>query len=421
VAARTSAFRFRGRDVDIREIGRQLNVATVLEGSVRRAGTRLRITAQLLNVADGYHLWSDRYDRELEDIFAIQDDITTSIVHTLEPTLLGHHQSVGDRHSINMEAFELYLKGVHLSSQHTPQSLRAGVAAFEAAIHLDPNYALAQAHLAASYAVMHTYGFAPVHEMKAKTESAVARAMAHGPSLAESRFAMGVYTEFFTEAWETAEPHLQSAIELQPRGTRWVIHYALFLAARHRFDEAQAHVRDATALDPLSPLAHGAGARVMYLARRYNDAIQLGERALELHPDFVRALVALGLTHSRIGHHDRAIALFEKIVSLSDRAPAFLGLLGLALGAAGRTADAHALLDELRTRGVPQNIQALIHVGLGARDDFYADVRAATEQGVINGFGLEIILGPYLDDLAGELRFTELFHRNHLVPRMTQS
>src|SRR5262249_25292970 len=129
VAARTSAFRFRGREVDIREIGRQLSVATVLEGTVRRVGTRLRITAQLLNVADGYHMWSDRYDRELEDVFAIQDDIATSIVRTLEPTLLGYHQPVGKRHSPNVEAFKQYLKGQQLLYQRTPQSLRAAVAA----------------------------------------------------------------------------------------------------------------------------------------------------------------------------------------------------------------------------------------------------------------------------------------------------
>src|SRR5262249_42325983 len=244
VAARTSAFRFRGREVDIREIGRQLNVATVLEGSVRRAGTRLRITAQLLNVADGYHLWSDRYDRELEDVFAIQDDITTAIVRTLEPTLLGRRQSVGDRHSLNVEAFEQYLKGQQLSYQRTPQSLRAAVAAFEAAIRLDPNYALAQAGLATSITFMAAMGFLSA-EGKVKAESAVAQAMAHGPVLAESRFAMALYTQFFTEAWETAEPHFQSAIELQPRGALWQVNYGLFLAARHRFDEAQARVREA--------------------------------------------------------------------------------------------------------------------------------------------------------------------------------
>ncbi len=424
VAARTSAFRFRGREVDIREIGRQLNVATVLEGSVRRAGTRLRITAQLLNVADGYHLWSDRYDRELEDVFAIQDDIATSIVRTLEPTLLGRHQSVGDRHSLNVEAFEQYLKGQQLWYQRTPQSLRAAVAAFEAAVRLDPNYALAHAGLAESYTTMYILSFAPVHEAKAKVESAVARAMAHGPALAESRLAVALYTEYFTEAWETAEPHFQSAIELQPRGAIWLVSYAVFLAARHRFDEAQARVREVTTLDPLSPLVHSAAALAMYVARRYNEAIQLGERALELHPDFVSALWTLGLAHSRLGHHDRAIALCEKTVFLSGRAPAFLGLLGLGLAAAGKTSDARALLDELRTRSahedVPPNITAMIHVGLGHRDDIYADMLAAVDQG-FSGHGLETVLGPYLDDLAGEPRFTELFRRLHLAPRMTQS
>ncbi len=424
VAARTSTFRFRGREVDIREIGRQLNVATVLEGSVRRAGTRLRITAQLLNVADGYHLWSERYDRELADVFAIQDDITASIVRTLEPTLLGRHQSVGDRHSLNVEAFEQYLKGQQLWYQWTPQSLRAAVAAFEAAIRLDGNYALAQAGLVASYTLMHYYGFAPVHETKAKAESAVARAMAHGPSLAESRFAMALYAQHFTEAWETAEPHFQSAIELQPRGAIWQVHYGLFLAARHRFDEAQARVREALTLDPLSPLVYGLAARAMYVARRYNEAIQLGERALELHPDFANGLMTLGLVHSRLGHHDRAISLFEKIVSLSGRAPVFVTALGLALAVAGKTSDARALLDELRTRSaheyVPPNLLCLIHFGLGDRDNFYADLLTVTQQGLVNGFGLELAVGPYLDDLAGEPRFTELFRRNHLAPRVTQ-
>jgi serine/threonine-protein kinase len=410
VAARTSAFRFRGREVDIREIGRQLNVSTVLEGSVRRSGTRLRITAQLLNVADGYHLWSDRYDRELEDVFAIQDDITASIVQTLEPTLLGRHQSVGDRHSPNVEAFELYLKGLQLSYQHTPHSLRAAVAAFEAAIRLDPNYALAQAGLALSYTVIYGYGFAPALAAKSKSESAVARAMAHGPSLAESRYAMALYTEYLTEAWETAEPHFQSAIELQPRAARSQASYGVFLAARHRFDEAHARVREATTIDPLSPLVHGIAAAAMYAARRYKDAIRLGERALELNPDLALALLALGLANSRLGYHDRSIAVLEKIVPLSGRAPAFVALLGLALAVGGKTSDARRLLDELRARGPHEYVDPaallVIQVGLGHWDDVYAAILTAVDHGP-NGFRIETILGPYLDDLAGEPRFAE--------------
>ena len=162
----------------------------------------------------------------------------------------------------------------------------------------------------------------------------------------------------------------------------------------------------------------------MYVARQYTDAIQLGERALELHPDFVQGLLTLGLAHSRLGHHGRAIALFERIVSLSGRAPMSLGLLGFGLAVAGKTSDARASLDELRTRSAHEYVslttQCMILFGLGQRDDFFADALTVADQGSVNGFGLEATFGPYLDDLAGEPRFTELFRRFHLVPRTTQ-
>jgi tetratricopeptide (TPR) repeat protein len=302
--------------------------------------------------------------------------------------------------------------------------LSAAVAAFEAAIRLDPTYALAQAGLAASYAIITAYGFAPVHETTAKTESAVARAMAHGPSLAESRFAMALYTQRFTEAWEAAEPHFKRAIELQPRGAMWQVFYALHVAARHRFDEARARVQEVTTLDPLSPFVHGIGALAMFIARRYKDAIQLGERALELHADFALGLWTLGLAHSRLGNHDRAIALFEKTVSLSGRAPIFVGMLGLGLASAGKTSDARALLDELRTRGAHEFVMPLaylmIQIGLGDRDDIHAALVTTVDQGY-NGAGLETTIGPYLDDLAGEPRFIEFFRRLHLAASMTPS
>jgi serine/threonine-protein kinase len=419
VAARTSAFRFRGRDVDIREIGRQLNVATVLEGSVRRAGTRLRITAQLLNAADGYHLWSDRYDRELEDVFAIQDDLTASIVRTLEPTLLGRHESVAERHSSNVAAFEQYLRGQHLWYQRTPQSVRAGVASFEAAIRLDPNYALAHAGLARFYSVIAFYGFDPLCEGQARAEAAATRAIALGPALAESQFAMAEYTMLFNEAWETAEPYFKNAIEL-PQAAAY---YSMFLAMRRRFDEVQARVREATALDPLSPWVHSVAARAMYDAGQYEDAIRLGERALELHPDFALALWILGLAQSRLGRHDRAIALLEKAVSVSARAPFFVGLLGLGLAAAGRIHDARALLDELRTRSAHEYVIPVallaIQVGLGHRDDIYAALVACVDQKYF-GFIIGLIFGHYLDDLASEPRFAEVFCRLHLAARATK-
>jgi serine/threonine-protein kinase len=421
VAARTSAFRFRGREADIREIGRQLNVETVLEGSVRRAGTRLRITAQLLNVADGYHLWSDRYDRNFEDVFAIQDDITTSIVRTLEPTLLGRHRSAVERHSSNVAAFEQYLKGQQLWSQRTSQSLRAAVASFDAALGLDPDYALAHAGLAASYSIMAgPYGFVPPKEVKSKAEAAAARAIALEPALAESQFAMALCTAWLSEAWEAADPYFKKAIELQPRAGISQGYYGNFLAARHRFDDARARVEEAKMLDPLSAFVNGIGANAMYMARRYEDAIRLGERALELHPDFALALWTLGASYGRLGYHDRAIAQFEKVVSVSARAPVFVGMLGFGLAHAGKTAAALALLDELRMRGAREYVSptapVYIHLGLGNRDDLCTALGQCADQG-FGGLGLEGVIGPDLDEFAGDPRFDAVFRRLHLAPR----
>src|SRR5439155_25260267 len=207
VAARTSAFQFRGRNADIHEIGRLLNVDHVLEGSVRRAMTRLRITAQLSNVADGFHLWSERYDREMADVFAIQDEITAAIVKVLEPALLGTQQPVARLHGDNVEAFELYLKGRHHWHHRTPQSLRTGLAYFEEAIRLDPSYALAHAGLADSYAILIAYGYISPAEGRAKGHESATRAMTLDPGLAESHFAMALSVFWAGEDWHNAEPH----------------------------------------------------------------------------------------------------------------------------------------------------------------------------------------------------------------------
>ena len=418
VAARTSAFRFRARDVDIREIGRQLNVAAVLEGSVRRAGTRLRITAQLINVADGYHLWSDRYDRALADVFEIQDDITKSIVRALEPTLLGRHRPLVERHSTNLEAFEQYLKGQQLWYQRTPSSLRAAVASFEAAIRLDDHYALPHAGLAAAYSIIASFGFAPFAEARAAAEPAAARAMILDPLLAESHFAVALCTGYLSEQWETAEEHIRKSVEIQPQAALSQVYYGLFLALRHRFDEANARVVAAITLDPLSPFAHALGALAMFVARRYDDANRLGQRALELHPDFALALWGSGLTYCRLGQHDRSLPLFAKYVSLSQRTPLSVGFLGLGHARAGNTDEALTLLDELRARGAREYVVPLaplaIQIGLGNRDDIYVALNDCVEQ--CCAASVEGVLGPFLDDLA-EPRFAELFSRLHLVPR----
>jgi serine/threonine-protein kinase len=418
VVSRTSAFRFRGRDLDIREIGRQLHVETVLEGSVRRSGKRLRITAQLINVADGYHLWSQRYDRELEDVFAIQDEITESIVKTLTPTLLGERQPAACRHTENLEAFELYLKGRHFWQQRTQSSLRAGIECFEKAIALDPNYALAHAGVADSFSILRPYGYVTKEEAKGKAETASRRAMELDPTLAEAHFALALYKLFLTEDWTTAEKYFHQAVEIAPRTALFQVYFGLFLAARNRVEEAETCTAKAIELDPLSPFVYAVAAIAMSTVRHKDDAIHLAERAIELQSDHALGLWSLGFICCEQGNYERAIEALERGALISKRTAFFMGPLGMAHALAGRRTAALTLRDELLRRSreeyiVPSSFLQ-IDVGLGDRDEIYKDLQACLDD-KISGFQLEILVGSLLDPLDAEPRFSEMFRRFHLV------
>jgi serine/threonine-protein kinase len=420
VASRTSAFRFRGGDADIREVGRQLNVETVLEGSVRRSGNRLRITAQLINIADGYHLWSERYDRELADVFAVQDEITASIVKNLQPTLLGQTQEAARRHTHNLAAFELYFKGRHFWHQRTEHSLRAGIQCFEKAIELDPAYALAYAGLADSYSVLRPYLYVAGAELRGPAEAAARRAMDLDPTLAESQFAMGLFLFWLTQDWPEAGPYFERALEIQPRSSMILGQYGSFLAERHRYDEAEILARKALEVDPLSPFAHAVAAVTMCAARRYEKAIELAERALELSSDLILALWAIGVASTWLGLHARALESFERALSVTKRAPIFLGFLGFSHGKAGNKTEALRLLDEVFDRQSRQHIDPivtlLIYVGLDDRDSVYEQMELVlTDRS--NFPNVEMLFAPALDVYAAEPRFQELFRRLRLAPR----
>jgi TolB-like protein/tetratricopeptide (TPR) repeat protein/predicted Ser/Thr protein kinase len=424
VAARTSAFQFRGRNTDIHEIGRQLNVDHVLEGSVRRALNRLRITAQLSNVADGYHLWSERYDREMADVFQIQDDITSSIVKVLEPTLLGIQRPMARLHGDNVEAFERYLKGRHHWHHRTPQSLRTGMAYFEEAIRLDPEYALAHAGLADSYAILIAYGYISPAEGRSKAQESARRAMALDPALAESHFAMALSTFWAAEDWHLAEPHFTRALEIQPRSSMAHVYYGLYLASRHRFAEAATHTFEAAALDTLAPFVHGIGALGMHVSRRYDEAVRLAERSLELHPDFALGLWTLGLACCRMGQFERATAVLLRVMVLSNRAPIFVGLLGLTYGRAGRRAEAMALVEELEKRSATEYVTPtallMIQVGLRDREKVCDAMQACADLGCAGSI-VEGLVGPFLDEWASDPRFAELARALRLAERPPQS
>ncbi|MBI3694297.1 MAG: protein kinase, partial [Acidobacteria bacterium] len=251
VVSRTSAFQFKGKTQDIREIGEKLKVGMALEGSVRRAGNRVRVTAELVNIADGYQLWSERYDREMKDVFDIQDEISRAIVEALKIKLIGGQEdTLVKRQTENLEAYNLYLKGLYHSQRWL---LRAAVECFEQAIAADPNYAPPYAGLASTYSTVALWGLWPLREVWPKAQAAAVKALELDDELAEAHAALGNVKGWFEYNWPEAERHLRRALELSPGNASLHWWYGgSYLCAVGRLPEALAEMRRAQELDPLS-------------------------------------------------------------------------------------------------------------------------------------------------------------------------
>ncbi len=423
VASRTSAFRFRGSELDIRDIGEQLNVACVLEGSVRRAGTKLRVTAQLVNVSTGYQLWSERYDREMADVFEIQDEIVGSIVKALVPALMGAAAPAVRRSTDNLEAYELYLKGRHYWHQRTPASVKVAIQCFEQAIALDAEYALAYAGLADCYGILRVYGWMSAVEANPRAVAAAARAMALDPALPEANFSKAFATFYATRQWREAGPQFARALALNPRNPLSQGYCACFAAMVRQPAEVRGFLDRARELDPLSPFTHALAAAALYALGEFEPARQAAIRALELQSDFMLGLWVGGLALSGLGRHEEGLPLVERAVVLS-RAPIFVGVLGLALARAGRTEDARRLLGELEDRAsrgeyVPAFTKLAIHVGL---DDLPAMRRefAASFEEITPTFSFRVTGGVFLDAYTGDPEiarlYRELYQEDNLWP-----
>jgi serine/threonine protein kinase len=291
VTARTSAFRFRGKDLDMREIGKQLNVSTVLEGSVRKAGTKLRVTAQLINVADGYHLWSERYDRELEDVFAIQDEISLAIVDKLRVRLLGDDKAkLAKRYTEDFEVYDLYLKGRHYLSTLTEEGIKRSLDYFHKAIQKDPNFALAYVGLASVYNVLAIVGQFSSKEAMPKAKSELLKALELDDSLAEAHAWLGeVYLQYEWD-WSSAEREFKRAIELKPNSSEAHQFYADYLIVTGNLDQALVEVERARDLDPLSTIPNTILAYRLFVLRQFDQVIEHCRKMLKTEPSFLLQL-----------------------------------------------------------------------------------------------------------------------------------
>ena len=350
VAARTSAFHFKGKDATIAEVGQALNVATILEGSVRKSGQRARISVQLVNVADGYPLWSGTYDRTLDDMFAVQDDIAQSVVNELRNTLLG--ESADSQASavvkadlaagleaarpVDPEVYDLYLRGRHQLNRRAHDSLHRAIEFFDAAIARHPTYALADLGLAEAYGLMGFHEFQRPREAFPRARAAAERALAVDPALGEAHAVLAYVTLHHDREWEAAEREYLRAIELNPNHAVTRLWYANLLLAAGRFDAALEQGRRALALDPLSIILNLVTGWIHFFERRYEVAYEMMARALELEPGFFQAHHYRGWALRGMGRPEEASEHLLIAARLAQHPPTVLYNEALAAAFAGR-------------------------------------------------------------------------------------
>jgi serine/threonine protein kinase len=405
VMARTSSFAFRGKEADVREIGARLNVENILEGSVRRAGNRIRVTAQLIKSGDGYHLWSQRFDREMTDVFAIQDEISQAIVEKLRLRLAGGRLLV-KRYTEDPAAYDLCLKARHYLLKMTSEGREAGRRYCEQAIALDPNYALAYVMLAESYFWSAFWGSTDPREAFPRAKSAALEALRLDDTIADAHSALGTVLGSGEFDWHVRYDYA------------WC--YAMwFLLPLGRGEQAIFEIRRALDLDPLDPFYNSLLGCLLYLTRQLQPAIAQLQHAVQLDPAFFFSYWFLSMAYALDGRIDEAIAAAATANELSGGTAMTLGALGRAYGRAGRTAEARQLLDELTERRrvtyVPATALASVHGGLGEHDETLEWVaRAVEERDPATVTSLKI--SPHYDRLRSHSAFQVLLRKMNLEP-----
>jgi adenylate cyclase len=420
VAASTSCFAFKGRNEDIRKIGEALGVETVLEGSLRRVGTKLRITAQLIKVADGFSLWSERFDREMQDVFAIQDDITRAIMAALKLRLAGRSdQPIFKLQTTNAEAYELYLKGRFFWNQRGI-GLRKALHYFELALIEDPDYSLAMSGLSDSYSLLSWYGDLPPAEAIPKASAPAKRAVQLDPQLAEAHTSLGFCQ--LCHNWDRAgaEREFRRAIELNPRTTpaRYWLGWLYSCAGRH--EEAIEHCRQAVDLEPFSAIDRMFLGWMYYHTGKFDEAEQQLRTGIELDGDerLVSGIWLLGKIYVAASKRDLAFRELGKAVENSHGSAWTRCVLGHAWGQFGEPAKAREILVDLQDSDKHGYVRAfgiaIIYLGLGDRDQALTWLEKGCNHRDV--WALMLKVDPIYADLRTDPRFVALLRRVGLEP-----
>ena len=417
VIARTSIMRFRGTTKSVGEIGKELRSGTVLEGSVRKAANRLRVSAQLIDATTEEHLWVQNYDRQLEDVFAIQTEVAQNVSDNLQTQLLSEErQHIEKKPTGDMGAYTFYLKGRYYWNERSRDALEKAIKYFEEAIKRDPGFALAYAGLADSYIVLVDHGHLPRSEGFPKAEEAARKALELDEKLAEAHTSLGNILSCQWD-WLGAEEEFAKALRSNPNYATAHHWYSIHLGTLGRLDEGIRELKIAEELDPLSPMIHAYAGLVYFADRKYDIALAELDKALELDPDFVPA-------HANRVDVYLAKSMFEEALAELEWALPFFQPLSIAMKAEvgsvyailGRTEEAKRILRECeeasaheRAEDVNQMALALIHLKLGNKDRALEWLEKAFEARTITPFLVKLL--PYFDEISSDPRFEELLKR----------
>jgi TolB-like protein len=414
VIAWNTASHFRAEQ-DVANIRTRLGVAYVLRGAVRRTAQRLRVTAQLIETATGEYLWAETYNREIIDVFAIQEQIAAMIVNALQLRLGDAARAcLNGQPQRNIECYNLCLRGRFHTNERTPEGLRRAAICFQQAVAIDGSSALAYAGLADSYTMLADYGFVKPIEAMETAKAAAEKAITFDPNSAEGHTSLAWIRSHYDWQWDEAGRLYRRAIELNPGyaiARHW---YATdYLAMLERFDEAMPEIEIAMELDPLSMIIRECRGYILMLARRYDEAIEEYSDFLESDPSFYRAYTGLGRAYIQIGRYNDAIRMLQQGRLLAGSIPNILGALGQAYGLSGRREEALGLLAELNqlanSRYAPSMTSAIVHLGLG---DFASALDCLEESAVRRDLQLGGIKAhPVYDPLRSEPRFQKLIRR----------
>lgn len=416
VAARTSSFVFKGKTEDISKIGQQLHVSTVLEGSVRRAGNKLRITAQLINVTDGFHLWSETYEREMQDIFDIQSDVAQQIADALKAKLSpSEKKRIEKKPTVNLDAYTFYLQGRYFWNKRTEEGFRKAIEYFELAIQKDSNYAAAYAGVADCYNLLSAYSLMSPEESVIKSKAAALKALEIDNTLAEGHEALAHVGMLYEWNWSDVEREFKQAIALNPDYATAHQRYAIYLTAQGRMDEAIEEIKRAQELEPLSLIINTDVGLIAYLKGDYSRAIEECRKTLALDSDFTVAHFALGMIYEQLGKFTEAIAAFQNAVNLAKGNSIYLSALGHAYAAAGRRSEADRVLAELMSMSKQRYVSpygiATVYTGMAEKERAIAWLQKASQDRSVWLIHLHIKVDPRLNGLRSDPRFIGLLKK----------